>query len=140
MKKWISGLTAAMLLALLLAPAVLADDAGSGTGAPSVIRTTFQTQSGYADQYDVKSDAVMVYATKAEGLADLIRSWRDRGYRVDAMISISHDWEGIYELGTLSGEPHPEVVQTRAFLRFRFHRVAAWARSGRSEPRWASLF
>lgn len=79
MKKWISGLTAAMLLVSLLAPAVLADDARSGAGTPSVIRTTFQTQAGYADQYDVKSDAVMVYATKAEGLAGLIRSWRDRG-------------------------------------------------------------
>ncbi|UVI32955.1 sugar-binding protein [Paenibacillus spongiae] len=113
MRKWISGLLAAMLLASLFASAALADDSGSDTGAPSVIRTTFQTQLGYTDQYDVKSDAVMVYATKAEGLAELIRSWKDRGYRVDAMISISHDWEGIYELGTLSGEPHPEVVQTR---------------------------
>ncbi|MBB6674574.1 sugar-binding protein [Cohnella nanjingensis] len=115
MKKWLSFLLAAALLVSIAAPAAAQTGSGevdSEQTAP-IIRTTFQTELGYSEKYDVKSDAVMVYATKSEGLTALIHSWKNKGYRVDAMISISHDWEGIYELGTESGIPHPEVVQMR---------------------------
>jgi len=60
------------------------------------IRTTFQVAQLYSPGMHVPADSVMVYPFSLDGLDSLFDSWKDKGYQMDAMITINHDWFGNY--------------------------------------------
>ena len=74
---------------------------------PRERRTSFQTNMKYIEDIDLRTDVVMVYAS----YPDRIRSWADKGYSLETMLSISHDWGGPYVTGRSDGEEHYDKVQ-----------------------------
>ena len=72
------------------------------------ITTSFQTNSPYDPNLDLKTGEVIPYVDGAGA------TWNDKGYRVGCMLSISHDWSGAWVRGELDGRQHFDLVQTRA--------------------------
>ena len=54
------------------------------------ITTSFQTNSAYDPNLDLKTGEVIPYVDGAGA------TWNDKGYRVGCMLSISHDWSGAW--------------------------------------------
>lgn len=78
----------------------------------SAARTLFQTH-GYAPDVDLRTDAVIVYGWR-EGLADEVRTWRNRGYVVHFMTGAA--WGGYreYVSGEAEGATHEDEAQVAA--------------------------
>ena len=88
------------------------------------VKTTFQTSKSWSPAIDTRADAVMVYgAGKSleedghEGVSAVenrIRSWKERGYRVDFMTGIA--WGGYvdYFTGKWDGATHLDEGQMQA--------------------------
>ena len=90
----------------------------------SDVKTTFQTSSIWKPTIDTRADAAMVYGTGKpldedgpdgeSAVENRIRSWRERGYRVDFMTGIA--WGGYedYFTGKWDGKPHLDEGQRQA--------------------------
>ena len=88
------------------------------------IKTTFQTSQPWKPTIDNRADAVMVYGVGGNpsdpgewgrsAIENRIRSWRERGYRVDFMTGIA--WGGYqdYFYGDWDGKEHLDEGQVRA--------------------------
>ncbi len=88
------------------------------------IKTTFQTSRPWKPTIDNRADAVMVYGVGGNpsdpsewgrsAIENRIRSWRERGYRVDFMTGIA--WGGYqdYFYGGWDGKEHLDEGQVRA--------------------------
>ncbi|MBR5661675.1 MAG: hypothetical protein IKW99_09000 [Bacteroidales bacterium] len=97
----------------------------TNTGNPDKdAKTTFQTSSIWKPTIDTRADAAMVYGTGKpldedgpdgeSAVENRIRSWRERGYRVDFMTGIA--WGGYedYFTGKWDGKPHLDEGQRQA--------------------------
>ncbi|TLS53922.1 hypothetical protein FE782_00775 [Paenibacillus antri] len=109
MKRWFS-LSLAVSMSVGSAIPTIAS-AGPPAERAEVIRTTFQTNAGYDPAHDIQTDAVMVFPMTLDSSEQLVRSWLDKGYQVDTMLSISHDWHGDYAQGRYDGRSHQDEVQ-----------------------------
>ena len=88
------------------------------------VKTTFQTSWPWKATIDNRADAVMVYGVggnpsdrSRDGRAsteERIRSWRERGYRVDFMTGIAWGSYQDYFTGRWDGKPHLDEGQVRA--------------------------
>lgn len=88
------------------------------------VKTTFQTSSTWKPTIDTRADAAMVYGTGRpldedgpdgeSAVENRIRSWREKGYRVDFMTGIA--WGGYedYFTGKWDGKPHLDEGQRQA--------------------------
>ena len=86
------------------------------------VKTTFQTSHAWRPTIDNRADAVMVYGVggnpsdphDSTSVEERIRSWRERGYRVDFMTGIA--WGGYqdYFTGRWDGKTHLDEGQVRA--------------------------
>ncbi|MES2569977.1 MAG: hypothetical protein V4710_07965, partial [Verrucomicrobiota bacterium] len=74
-------------------------------------RTSFQTAKAWSPQGNLRADVAMVYGI-GNGLAERIRSWRDRGYRVHMMTGVSWGDYQDYLYGRFDGQNHEDNAQT----------------------------
>ena len=97
---------------------------GPETSSTDRVKTTFQTSQPWRPIIDTRADAVMVYgAGKSleedgpEGnsaVENRIRSWKERGYRVDFMTGIAWGGYADYFTGKWDGKPHLDEGQRQA--------------------------
>lgn len=115
----------AIVAVFLAAMALPQSCSNTNTGNPDKdAKTTFQTSSIWKPTIDTRADAAMVYGTGKpldedgpdgeSAVENRIRSWRERGYRVDFMTGIA--WGGYedYFTGKWDGKPHLDEGQRQA--------------------------
>ena len=86
------------------------------------VKTTFQTSHAWRPTIDNRADAVMVYGVggnpsdphDSTSVEERIRSWRERGYRVDFMTGIAWGSYQDYFTGRWDGKTHLDEGQVRA--------------------------
>jgi hypothetical protein len=74
-------------------------------------RTSFQTAMPWSPQGNLRADVAMVYGI-GNGLAERVRSWRERGYRVHLMTGVSWGDYQDYLYGRFDGVNHEDNAQT----------------------------
>ena len=109
---------------LILALAAVAGCACSSSSKEQVAKTTFQTSRPWKATIDNRADAVMVYGVGkpleedgpegGSAVENRIRTWKERGYRVDFMTGIA--WGGYqdYFTGKWDGNMHLDEGQVQA--------------------------
>lgn len=74
-------------------------------------RTSFQTAQPWSPMGNLRSDVAMVYGI-GNNLAERVKSWRDRGYRVHLMTGVSWGEYQDYLYGRFDGTNHVDNAQT----------------------------
>ncbi len=74
-------------------------------------RTSFQTSKPWSPMGNLRADVAMVYGI-GNGLAERVKSWRDRGYRVHLMTGVSWGEYQDYLYGRFDGVNHEDNAQT----------------------------
>jgi hypothetical protein len=74
-------------------------------------RTSFQTSQPWSPRGNLRSDVAMVYGID-KTLAERVKSWRDRGYRVHLMTGVSWGSYQDYLYGRFDGTNHEDNAQT----------------------------
>ncbi len=73
-------------------------------------RTSFQTGKPWSPLGNLRADVAMVYGI-GNGLAERVKSWRDRGYRVHLMTGVSWGEYQDYLYGRFDGVNHEDNAQ-----------------------------
>ncbi len=73
-------------------------------------RTSFQTSKGWSPQGNLRADVAMVYGI-GNGLAERVKGWRERGYRVHLMTGVSWGDYQDYLYGKYDGVNHEVIAQ-----------------------------
>jgi hypothetical protein len=100
-----------VLLAAVPVPAAESPPAFPPDPQQQLERTCFQTGAGWSDIANLRSDVVLVYGIDA-GLAQRIKTWRDRGYRIHVMTGVSWGNYQDYLYGRFDGVNHEDEAQT----------------------------
>src|SRR3954451_24435356 len=79
--------------------------------AQTLERTSFQTSQPWTPAGNLRADVAMVYGL-GPTLADRVKSWRDRGYRVHLMTGVSWGDYQDYLYGRFDGVNHEDNAQT----------------------------
>ena len=103
----------------VLAALVSASAVDAATNAPAfpmdpaqtLERTSFQTSQAWSPVGNLRSDVAMVYGI-GNNLAERVKSWRDRGYRVHLMTGVSWGNYQDYLYGRFDGTNHVDNAQT----------------------------
>lgn len=74
-------------------------------------RTCFQTGQSWSSAGNLRSDVAIVYGIDPR-LADRIRTWRERGYRIQVMTGVSWGSYQDYLYGRFDGVNHEDEAQT----------------------------
>jgi hypothetical protein len=74
-------------------------------------RTCFQTGQAWSSPGNLRSDVSIVYGIDP-GLPDRIRTWRERGYRIQVMTGVSWGSYQDYLYGRFDGVNHEDEAQT----------------------------
>jgi hypothetical protein len=74
-------------------------------------RTCFQTGQSWSNAGNLRSDVAIVYGIDPR-LPDRIRSWRERGYRIQVMTGVSWGSYQDYLYGRFDGINHEDEAQT----------------------------
>jgi hypothetical protein len=101
-----------MMMRRLVMAAVIAA-AGVALGAQSEERTCFQVGEPYSPKFQVAADVAIVYGIDA-GVADRIRSWKEKGYRVHVMTGVAWGNYADYVKGQFDGKEHYDEAQTES--------------------------
>lgn len=75
-------------------------------------RTIFQTGQPYSDRIDSRADVAVVYGID-KTMPDRIKSWRDKGYRIQLMTGVAWGNYQDYYYGRWDGINHEDEAQTR---------------------------
>ncbi|MDB6171863.1 MAG: hypothetical protein JWL59_1174 [Chthoniobacteraceae bacterium] len=102
-----------LLLILCSLPFLLKAEDPVFPGDPAAIleRTSFQTAKPWSQQGNLRADVAMIYGI-GESMAERLRSWRDRGYRVHLMTGVSWGDYQDYLYGRFDGQNHEDNAQT----------------------------
>jgi hypothetical protein len=76
-------------------------------------RTVFQTSQPYSDRINLRADVAIVYGFD-KTMPDRVKSWRDRGYRIQLMTGVAWGEYQDYYFGRWDGINHEDEAQTRA--------------------------
>ncbi len=109
------------LAALAFSLSCSSPEGNNGSGR---VKTTFQTSRAWSPAIDTRADAVMVYGTGkslaedgpdgSSAVENRIRSWKERGYRVDFMTGIAWGGYNDYFTGKWDGATHLDEGQRQA--------------------------